>query len=222
MKQSNDVIVIFDLDDTLYKEIDFVHSAYRYIDRHLADKHKIYNTYNIMDHAYEHGKNPFNAILSDDITIDELLKLYRFHMPEINLDNTTEQTLLLLQSKGYILGLITDGRSISQRNKIKALALDNYIDDENIIISEEFGTDKTDIRNFRYFCEKYPQATQFLYVGDNPRKDFYHPNQLGWKTICIKNNGKNIHPQDIETPANYKSQHNISSIHKLLSILERD
>jgi putative hydrolase of the HAD superfamily len=44
-----------------------------------------------------------------------------------------------LKANGYKLGLITDGRSISKRKKIKALNIEKYF--EYILISEEFGTE---------------------------------------------------------------------------------
>jgi putative hydrolase of the HAD superfamily len=66
--------------------------------------------------------------------------LYRNHYPSINLTSENENLLKQLKANGYKLGLITDGGSIQQRNKIKALILRNF---EYILISEEFGTEKT-------------------------------------------------------------------------------
>ena len=43
---------------------------------------------------------------------------------------------------------------------------------------------------------RYPECHDFTYVGDNPRKDFISPNALGWLTVCLKDDGRNIHKQD--------------------------
>lgn len=43
---------------------------------------------------------------------------------------------------------------------------------------------------------RYPECRDFTYVGDNPRKDFIAPNALGWLTVCLKDDGRNIHKQD--------------------------
>ena len=82
-------------------------------------------------------------------------------------------------------------------NKIEKLDLWNYIQNDDIIISEEFGTEKPSFNNYTYFMDRYPLAERFIYVGDNVRKDFVAPNALGWKTICLKDDGRNIHKQDL-------------------------
>src|SRR5690606_21953116 len=92
-------------------------------------------------------------------------------------------------SKDYYLAIITDGRSITQRNKIKALKLDDFIDE--YVISEEFGSEKPNINNFELIQNKF-KCKKYTYVGDNVLKDFISPNNLGWLTIGLCNNGFNI------------------------------
>ena len=36
----------------------------------------------------------------------------------------------------------------------------------------------------------------YVYIGDNPHKDFITPNKLGWTTICLLDRGQNIHKQN--------------------------
>jgi len=40
------------------------------------------------------------------------------------------------------------------------------------------------------------QVDNYCYVADNILKDFIAPNKLGWTSIKIKDNGKNIHKND--------------------------
>ncbi len=40
-------------------------------------------------------------------------------------------------------------------------------------------------------------AAEYVYVGDNPKKDFIAPNSLGWLTIGLRDDGRNIHKQDL-------------------------
>ena len=142
------------------------------------------------------------------------MNVYRCHHPDIMLLDSVEDMLNKLKYQDVILGLITDGRSISQRNKIAALGLGRWFDEENIIISEEFGSEKTDERNFRYFMEHYPNCS-FTYVGDNPKKDFVIANSLGWMTICLLDDGRNIHKQDFDLPIKFLPKDRINSINKL-------
>ena len=45
---------------------------------------------------------------------------------------------------------------------------------------------------------RYPECQDFTYVGDNLKKDFIAPNALGWQTVCLKDDGRNIHRQEVE------------------------
>lgn len=94
------------------------------------------------------------------------------------------------------IGLITDGRSVQQRNKIEVLGLKRWIDEEDIVISEEFGSEKPALENYAYFMKRYLKCHDFTYVGDNLKKDFIAPNSLGWMTVCLKDDGRNIHKQN--------------------------
>ena len=48
-----------------------------------------------------------------------------------------------------------------------------------------------------FFEKNYPGHT-FYFISDNTSKDFMIPAKLGWKMICIKDNGLNIHKQDLK------------------------
>lgn len=210
-------VVCFDLDDTLYKEINFVESAYREIA--VSEKRP-----DLLPKMMRWQKNDdnvffqFNKAIGKETLISEYLKLYRSHYPTISLSAGVEDTLNELRHRGITLGLITDGRSISQRNKIKALGLDRWFDNDNIIISEETKFEKTEEPNFRYFVKKY-RGAEFTYVGDNPKKDFIVPNRLGWKTIMLKDDGRNIHKQEA-VPVEYLPQITITGIEELLDFIK--
>lgn len=208
------IVVCFDLDDTLYKEIDFVESGFRLI----AESEKRPDLLPKMMGWRDKGEDVFfnlNKAIGKETSKSEYLKIYRYHIPKITLSEGVEETLNELKSREVILGLITDGRSETQRNKIKALGLDRWFDNENIIISEEFGSEKTDERNFRFFMNKYPGAN-YIYVGDNPQKDFIVPNRLGWKTVMLESDGRNIHQQDFSMPQEYLPQYMIKSFKEII------
>lgn len=217
-------VVAFDLDDTLYKEVDFLKSAYHEIADYLSSQYHIVDVYDEMFVYWQKGDNAFSKIIEKydlPIQIDDLLKMYREHRPLMNLDEETCQTLVLL-SKTCTLGLITDGRSLTQRNKIAALGLNLFINEGNILISEETGFAKPAQEPFAYFMKKYPNCTYF-YVGDNPAKDFIAPNQFGWETICLLDDGRNVHGQKWDDlPMPYTPHLSITSIGKLFNILGID
>lgn len=203
-------VICFDLDDTLYKEIDYLMSAYREVAEYAAGQctgcsDSVYflaiKAYNRMLDAYHQGLNAFeelNKFLGLELPVSDYLYIYRHHKPKIALSEDVVQTLDALKAEGVHIGLITDGRSIQQRNKIEALGLGRWIENADIVISEEFGSEKPALPNYEYFMKHYPECHDFTYVGDNPRKDFIAPNALGWQTVCLKDDGRNIHRQRVD------------------------
>lgn len=207
---------IFDLDDTLYSEIDFLKSAYRYIGNQLHSYLNIDITKEMLDLYYSKA-NVFESIVSKygsaipGLSVSMLLKMYREHLPDIELSREVKDFLKGLTSKNILAGLVTDGRSVTQRNKLEALKLSNYFED--VIISEEFGYEKPDPRNFLFFETKYPNK-EFWFIADNTSKDFIVPSKLEWNLICLIGNN-NIHFQNFKE-GSLRKAHFINSFNDIV------
>lgn len=196
---------LFDLDDTLYYEIDYLKSAYKEISDKIGLEKNLYSE---MMHLYHGSKDVFGYLESQGfINKQECLELYRNHFPSIKLNEGAQSILEKIKQKGYALGLITDGRSITQRNKIKALEIDNYFD--HIVISEEVGSEKPSRRNYAAFNSEF---CDYYYIGDNLSKDFITPNLLGWTTICLLNKGYNIHRQNFSLSQEFLPRYCVKGI----------
>ncbi|WP_445738403.1 HAD family hydrolase [Mariniflexile sp.] len=225
MVLSKNSIVVFDLDDTLYKEIDFLKSAFNEISIHLSSKIKIESVLilDAMMNYYNNGLNVFDEVIKtfniDTVSIDQLLTIYRNHKPVIELCKSTKKALWSIKKRAYRVGIITDGRSIQQRNKISALQLTDYFDD--IIISEEFGSEKPHINNFGFFINKYGTNYEYVYIGDNTAKDFIGPNALGWASICLLDDGRNIHKQFFNSDKITKPLYLINDLNEIKNILQK-
>jgi len=124
-----------------------------------------------------------------------------------------------MKNNGSLLGLMTDGRSQTQRNKIKALKLEKYLN--HILISEEFGTQKPHVDNYLHFMQihKFSLKKKYYYIGDNTSKDFLTANNLGWMTICLLDNGSNIHKQDFSLDKKYLPRHTIKNLSELTGFI---
>lgn len=184
--------IVFDLDDTLIPEIDYLQSAFKEIAHYVEEGNT--TLYNQMYQWYLNKENVFLNLQNQykNIEISDLITIYRNHYPDFNSKSKNRELILELKQKGHFLGLITDGFSITQRNKLKALDIENLFD--LIIISEEFGSEKPDEANYKAFHQF--GTTEYYYIGDNVTKDFVTPNKLGWTTVCLLDQGKNIHTQD--------------------------
>lgn len=133
------------------------------------------------------------------------------------MSDETLACLSFLKKNNISIGLITDGRSLTQRNKIRALGLERFIPDKNIVISEEIGSEKPEINNYTHFIGMN-SGHRYFYIGDNPQKDFITPNELGWTTIGLMDNGQNIHTQT-SIGGNYNPQFWINDITELIKII---
>ena len=180
--------VIFDLDDTLYSEKQYVRSGYKAVaklldDEALADRLWTY---------FENGNPAIDELLNELGCIgrkEECLEAYREHIPEIKLYDGVVDLIQTLKDRGIKVGIITDGRPEGQRNEIQALGLDSLIDD--IIITDELGG--TQFRKpcdiaFRIMQNRWRLPyEQIVYVGDNPNKDFQACRQLGMRWKYFRN-----------------------------------
>lgn len=201
-------VVLFDLDDTLYKELDFVYGGFKEVCRHLAKKYNIdeeelYKYAIYVLNTQGRGKI-FNTIcekynIQEDI--DELIKKYREAKPQISLYDDAEYILKYLKlklknedMKNLInnievpcgIGIITDGKASVQWNKVKLLGLDKMVD--KIIVTDDYGLEFWKPNEFAYIemlkyfnCKK----EDCIYIGDNPNKDFIGARKVGIKTIRI-------------------------------------
>lgn len=185
----------FDLDDTLYNELDYLRSAYAEIARILEPNHFL-ELYTRMFSMYRNRDNVFEFLTENyTITTEKLLEQYRNHIPKITPFAGTVELLQKIKASGGKLVCITDGRSITQRNKLKALDILDLFD--LLVISEEVGSTKPSELNFTLVEEHYPDK-KYVYVGDNWKKDFLIPNERNWGSIGLIDNGKNIHNRAFE------------------------
>jgi putative hydrolase of the HAD superfamily len=205
MKVENSTVICIDLDDTIYKEIDFFKSAIyflfkKYLDITLDDSSLFLNQ----------NSNWFEYLQSEtEMSKDSILHDYRFHFPTLVLPDESKFFLETIKRKKIPLILITDGRSLTQRNKLSALGISDFF--ENIIISEEFGSEKPNIRNFEWVMKFYKDSS-YVYIGDNTNKDFVTPNKLNWNTVCLVDDGRNIHKQSFEMPVEYLPKKKIENL----------
>ena len=177
--------IIFDLDDTLYSEKEYIRSGFKTVSDYLGGgyEERLWN-------FFEEGKPAIDALLKElgrEGEKEKVLEIYRIHKPDIHLYPGVTEIIEKLKSKSVKVGVITDGRPEGQWNKIEALGLN--VDD--VIVTDELGgvqfRKPCDIA-FRILQTKWRlNPADIVYVGDNPAKDFQAPQQLGMKSIWFKN-----------------------------------
>ena len=116
--------------------------------------------------------------------ISALVALYRSHIPVIELCEDSAAALEYASAR-WPVAVISDGPAISQSRKAEALALSRFA--SPICLTELLGPNcsKPSPVAFRKVELALP-ARRYIYVADNPLKDFTAPALLGWKTIRIR------------------------------------
>lgn len=184
-------VIIFDMDDTLYSEKEYIRSGYRKIAGLFPEikdvEKKLWSLFEKKKYVIDEFLRAEN-IYSDELK-ERCLMEYRYQIPQIALYEGVKKMLLRLRKEKYILGMITDGRPEGQNAKIDVLGVRKIF--EKIIITDELGGiiyRKPNEIAFQimkaYFKVEYGDIG---YVGDNLKKDFIAPEKLGMRSIWFRN-----------------------------------
>lgn len=188
------VLVVFDLDDTLYLERDFARSGFAAAGDWLHWKMGVSNLAETCLTLFAAGRRAriFDVALArlgveaDPVLIGRLVEVYRTHTPRIGLAADARRYFAAYMGSAPC-ALITDGPSATQRSKVRALGLDKILG--CIVYTGALGPDcgKPHPRAFEA-VETWakPYNLPLAYVADNPLKDFVTPRSRGWWTVQIE------------------------------------
>jgi len=205
------MVVVFDLDDTLYDEIDFVQSGFHAIANYLGQS----DYYDFLHDIFlkEGSGKVLNALINEfklDTPLQKLIEIYRFHTPDIKLPQESVEVLRYAQQ--YKTALISDGHYLTQENKFHALSLKQYI--AFAVFTDFYHTKKPEMKPFQMVMDRYHDEKKFVYISDNPKKDFIAPHKLGWETIRYKN------PHGIYKDIKNSATFEISNRYEMIDLLK--
>ena len=151
----------FDLDGTLYDEIEFISQVYYPISLMLSDAVGVPSgvLYNRLINRWKEKGSSYNRIF-DEVLLDggisepykssvitECVNVFRNFQPALSLNYGVERLLDWISSQ-YPIFMITDGGEKLQRAKIESLGLYRWFSNDNISISGSLdsGISKPDVR----------------------------------------------------------------------------
>jgi putative hydrolase of the HAD superfamily len=166
---------LFDLDNTLYNESDYLFPAYRQI-ADMISKRTEGNvdeiTQFLIDQFSTSGREKlFDLLFSrfniTDVSVDECLHVLRNANPgKLELYTIAYDTLIKLKNNGKILAVITNGNVEQQKNKVRCIdwkGLDKCIE----FIFANATEKKPSPATINYFLGKHSVlASDVLFVGD--------------------------------------------------------
>lgn len=189
--------IVFDLDDTLYLERDYVRSGFRAVggwaETALGVPDFAHRAWRLFEAGMrgatfqnvlaEYGRQPEPDLVA------HMVRIYRCHSPEIKLLPDAVHCLSKLKGK-VLLAVVTDGPAECQKAKCATLGLRNLFD--VVVCTGEWGEEfyKPHPRAFEFIQKQFgDRASSFSYVADNPLKDFHAPIALGWDTVRVRRPG---------------------------------
>ena len=189
--------VVFDVDDTLYLERDYVRSGFEAVGSWFEDFTGVAGFSESAWALFLSGRrgDTFNQALDelglepDSGLIAELVDRYRAHRPVIQL-LPDAQACLKRVSQSAAVAIITDGPLLSQRAKVETLGLASWA--APILLTDELGPEyaKPDPGAFRLVEDACgARGAACVYVADNPAKDFIASGSLGWRSIRVRRAG---------------------------------
>lgn len=206
---------IFDVDDTLYDQLAPFKQAFsecfsfRINNRGIIEEMFKYSR-KINDSLMENTQNGkmsvwekrifrttktfehFNYTLNRDEAFF-FEKSYADFQQKIELEKSIRSILDYCTKKGYFLGVITNGPGEKQRNKMRLLGLDQWIAEENWIISGEVNALKPNPKIFKVAEERLGLAPETsYYIGDSFINDVVGAKKVGWNSIYLNRRSHNF------------------------------
>lgn len=134
----------FDMDGTIYDELEFIIQPYKEISRFLSPE-----SFNFMINRWIEKGSSYNKIFDEayelyniqgigkELFIEEALKIFRNFDPMLSL-SIRAATILEYYANRYTLFLITDGNPLLQRKKFEALGLSKYFKAEMVVFTGDY------------------------------------------------------------------------------------
>ena len=219
--------MVFDMDDTLYLERDYVRSGFTAVAETAAPlaRATVADLIELMWGGFLAGRrgSAFDELLAaypllrEEVDVSELVHVYREHQPRITLMPGTEPLLAGLRRDGVPVGLISDGALSSQTAKVAALGVGSYADP--VLLTDAWGPEwwKPHTRAFEEVARSWdvPHA-ELVYVADNPAKDFTAPAALGWSSVRLRLPGQLHEARELETPGSAQEVRSVAALAELL------
>lgn len=186
------MVIVFDLDDTLYDDRTYVLSGFHAVANFLSSTTGLSKKL-IHDELVQELSCDRNQVFDRFLTkrgiyskslVMHCLSIYRAHKPNIRL--FPEADACLNRFKNVPLYVVTDGNKLVQKNKCLALGLDLRV--KKCICTSVYGLKhaKPSPYCFQRICEwENVNPQDVVYIADNPKKDFVGIKPLGFQTIRV-------------------------------------
>lgn len=200
--------IIFDFDNTLADRTKATYLAFCFMLDEFApelEKGSIYREAVLQDMmAWDMFGNYRKSFIAENLEEKYGIKLpialgewwsvnqYKFE----DLFPDTIETLLYLKQKGYKLGVLTNGSSISQKAKLDKNHVSDYVDE--VVICGDYDFQKPDQKAFDYICHALDvKNEEAIYVGDIYSNDMLGATNARMECIWMWPDGRRFHSSNV-------------------------
>lgn len=198
--------IVFDMDDTLYEQAVPFEKAYQELfgDRYNLTCREVFvasrkhsdavfeltrkNQMSMRDmyiYRISHAFRDFGIEITETEAL-EFQKYYSNEQKKISITEDMRNLFCWCKERNITLGLITNGSSEHQWNKIRDLGVLEWIPRANVFVSSDCGFSKPDIRLFEIARERIRvEMKDIWYVGDSFENDVTGAKRAGWKCIWL-------------------------------------
>lgn len=164
----------------------------------------------IPRHAYE-GINPSILVAGAVIAYHETKSRELLPFPDVTV------ALKALSKTPLIRGVITDGLSVKQSEKLIRLKLYRLFTPGAVFISDQIGISKPNIKLYQRVCNELNLSpAEVIYVGDDPVNDIDPAKALGMLTVLTRRGGKYL-----TRKGKLKPDYQVDNFRQLLKIVSR-
>ena len=217
------MLLVFDLDDTLYVERTYVESGLQSVaawgeatygldaSASFIFMIQILETDGrgaIFDRWLDH-----HGLLSK-ARVKACVRHYRHHTPKLELNDAAKT--LLPQLSSHALYIVTDGHKVVQSKKLQSLGVEPLF--RKVFVTHRYGIrhSKPSIYCFdRILKLEGANWGVLVYIGYNPNKDFVGLNTVGAKTVRVLTGWH----KDVIARTGYEAQHRITDLSRLHTVL---
>lgn len=219
--------VVFDMDDTLYPEREYLLGGYRAVAEwgaaHFgtplpegeAELKRLVRA-GVEQRLFNHWLALYDMDTEERAV--ELVQVFRGHTPKLK-PFPQVRSLLTELSQKYLLGIVSDGYLKTQQGKLAAVGLEPHF--SAIVFSDAFGREAWKPSTIPFAAvldELKVSPSEAVYVADNPSKDFYGARLFGMRTVRILRFGALHETTQAPTPE-HEPEQTIFSLRDLAELL---
>lgn len=189
--------IVFDLDETLYRERRFALGGYRAVAGLVSETFDLpqADVFNLLTLALRQGRRgrAFQELAErfglPASSIPVWVSAYRSHQPDLRLKAATIRTLEALRGR-WLTGVLTNGLPAVQASKVKALGIDRLVD--VVVYADRFGGGKPSPESFLEALARLgADASSSVFAGDDPVRDIEGARAVGMWTVLLRRGSRN-------------------------------